>query len=246
MANSHGTGMILEGIINLDKPAGLTSARAVSRVKRLLGGKVKVGHAGTLDPFATGVLLVLVGRATKTCEQLMGLSKTYDAVVHLGATTPTDDVDSQETAWPGAAPIAIEAIHETLAQFVGETLQKPPAYSALKVGGRRAYVLARLGRAPKLSARMVRIDSIELLSYYWPLLSIRVRCGRGTYIRALARDIGEKLNVGGYLTALRRTSIGAFDVSSAVSLESLASQGVASHFLPIPSFSEPAPSPQRT
>jgi tRNA pseudouridine55 synthase len=233
--------MQLEGIINLDKPAGLTSARAVSRVKRMLPSKAKVGHAGTLDPFATGVLLVLVGRATKACEKLMGAAKIYEAVIHLGATTPTDDVDSVETPWPSAAPVGNEMVKGILAQFVGDILQKPPAYSALKVGGRRAYVLARLGRAPKLSARTVRIDSIELLSYYWPLLGIRVRCGRGTYIRALARDIGEKLNVGGYLTALRRTSIGDFDISSSVSLETLALQGVAAHIQPIPPISEVSP-----
>jgi len=238
--------MTLEGIINLDKPAGLTSARAVSRIKRLLTETAKVGHAGTLDPFATGVLLVLIGRATKACEQLMGQPKTYEAVIHLGATTPTDDVDSESeaTPWPGAKSIPSDVIEDTLAQFVGEILQKPPAYSALKVGGRRAYVLARLGRAPKLSARMVRIDSIELLSYYWPLLGIRVRCGRGTYIRALARDIGERLDVGGYLTALRRTSSGAFDVSTAVSLEVLATRGVAEYLQPLPLFSEVSRAPR--
>jgi tRNA pseudouridine55 synthase len=233
--------MQLEGIINLDKPAGLTSARAVSRVKRMLPSKTKVGHAGTLDPFATGVLLVLIGKATKACEKLMSAAKMYEAVIHLGATTATDDVDADEIPWPGAEPVGNDLVKETLAQFVGDILQQPPAYSALKVGGRRAYVLARLGRAPKLAARTVRIDSIELLSYYWPLVGIRVRCGRGTYIRALARDIGEKLNVGGYLTALRRTSVGTFDISSSVSLETLAIKGVAAHIQPVPSFLEVSP-----
>ncbi len=234
MLNSNGLRMTPQGIINLDKPAGLTSARAVSKIKNLFAENVKVGHAGTLDPFATGVLLVLVGKATRSCQQLMGLSKTYDAVVHLGSTTPTDDVDSEPVPWPDAKPVGAEAIQIALPHFVGEVLQQPPAFSALKVGGRRAYALARAGRAPKLSARIVHIDSIEMLSYYWPLLSIRVRCGRGTYIRALGRDIGQKLNVGGHLTALRRTSIGTFDLSSAVSLEQLANEGVIPHLCPIP------------
>jgi tRNA pseudouridine55 synthase len=226
--------MTPQGIINLDNPAGLTSARAVSKIKHLLAGKVKVGHAGTLDPFATGVLLVLVGKATRACEQLMGSAKTYEAVIRLGATTSTDDVDSEPIAWPDAIPPGVDAIKVALPYFVGEKLQKPPAFSALKVGGRRAYALARAGRPPDLAPRTVRIDSIEILSYDWPTLGIRVRCGRGTYIRALARDIGEKLNVGGYLTSLRRTSIGSFDISSAVTLDQLAAEGVVPHLRPIP------------
>ena len=234
MPNSHEALMKLEGIINLDKPAGLTSARAVSRIKRLLDGKVKVGHAGTLDPFATGVLLVLVGKATKACEQFMGCSKTYEAVIRFGATTPTDDPDSEPIPWPDAQPVAVNTIRDTLPYFTGDVLQQPPAFSALKVEGRRAYALARAGRAPKLSARRVRIDSIQLFSYDWPLLRLGIRCGRGTYIRALARDLGQRLNVGGYLTALRRTSIGPFDVSSARSLDQIAAEGVIAHLRAVP------------
>lgn len=240
MQNSDGPRMTPQGIINLDKPAGLTSARAVSRIKHLLAGKVKVGHAGTLDPFATGVLLVLVGKATRACEQFMNCIKTYEAVVCLGATTPTDDLDSEPTAWPDAQPVAVNKLQDAVPYFVGNILQEPPAFSALKVGGRRAYALARAGEAPKLSARTVRVDSIEILSYDWPLLSIRVRCGRGTYIRALARDIGQRVNAGGYLTALRRTSIGSFDVASAVSLDQLAGEGVLPHLRAIPDPGVPA------
>jgi len=223
----------MEGIINLDKPAGLTSARAVSRVKRLLHGQFKVGHAGSLDPFATGVLLLLVGRATRCCEELMNQPKTYDATVQLGATTATDDVDSAATPWPGAAPVTLEAIETALAECVGEIEQRPPAYSALKVGGRRAYALARAGRAFELPARIVRIDGIELLHYDWPSLDLRVRCGRGTYIRALARDLGTALNVGGYLSALRRTSIGSFTAADSVTLDKLAFEGVGPHIRPL-------------
>jgi tRNA pseudouridine55 synthase len=223
----------MQGIINLDKPPGLTSAGAVSRVKRLLHGQFKVGHAGSLDPFATGVLLVLVGAATRSCEELMNLPKSYDATVLLGATTPTDDIDSPATAWPGAVPATLEAIHAALARCVGEIAQRPPAYSALKVGGRRAYALARAGREFELPPRLVRIDGIELRRYDWPTLDLHVRCGRGTYIRALARDLGSGLNVGGHLTALRRTSVGPFTADASVTLETLETQGVAAHLQPI-------------
>jgi tRNA pseudouridine55 synthase len=225
--------MRLNGIINLDKPIGLVSARAVGKIKWLVRGGSKVGHAGTLDPFATGVLLILVGKATRLCEQIMAEPKTYDAVIRLGATTPTEDPTSEPTPWPDVRPISRNAAQDALLRFSGDILQRPPAYSALRVGGRRAYAIARAGGTPQLAERGVRIDSIELLSYQWPDLSIRVRCGRGTYIRALARDIGELLNVGGYLTALRRTAVGNFDLASAVSLDQVINDGVARHLLPM-------------
>src|SRR3954447_6977190 len=143
----------MNGVIVLDKPAGISSARAVDQVKRLLPRGTKIGHAGTLDPFATGVLLLLVGKATKLCERLMDEPKQYEATVKLGGTTATDDPESPETPTPGAAPVPVEAVRAALAPLVGEILQRPPAYSALKVGGRRAYDLARGGQTVELEPR---------------------------------------------------------------------------------------------
>lgn len=221
----------MDGILNLDKPPGLTSARAVGRVKLLLPARFRAGHAGTLDPFATGVLLVLVGTATRNFEALMGEPKTYEAVLRFGATTPTDDPDSAPTPIPGASPPSLWAVEQAVASFVGLVRQRPPAFSALKIGGRRAYDLARRGKPVELAEREVRIDRIELLEYAWPTASLRVQCGKGTYIRALARDLGVKLGVGAYLTALRRTAIGAYSAADSVTLERLEMEGVTGHLL---------------
>ena len=209
------------GVLNVDKPAGLSSARVVSRVKRLLPRGIKIGHAGTLDPFATGVLLLLIGRATRLCERLMDCPKRYDATIYFGATTSTDDLESPAIAYPGAQPVERETVARMLEKFVGEIQQKPPAFSAVKVGGRRAYKLARQGESVVLRQRIVRVDGIELLDFQWPLARVRIDCGRGTYIRAIARDVGEALKVGGYLTQLRRIRVGPFQASDAAPLESL-------------------------
>jgi len=202
----------MNGVLNLDKPSSLSSARAVAHVKRLLPRGTKIGHAGTLDPFATGVLLLLIGRATKSCEALMDQPKQYDATVMLGATTATDDPESPQVRWP--RPLVdfppVPFIDNILLQFQGQVLQTPPIFSALKVNGRRAYQLARSGQTPTMTPRPVMVYAIERMDFTWPLLRIRVDCGRGTYIRALARDIGAALNVGGHLTELRRTRIGQF------------------------------------
>jgi tRNA pseudouridine55 synthase len=222
----------LDGILNLDKPAGISSARAVDAVKRLLPRGTKIGHAGTLDPFATGVLLLLIGKGTKSCERLMDEPKQYEATIKFGATTATDDPESPEQPTPHAAEVGRAEVREVLPRFVGQILQRPPAFSALKVEGRRAYDLARKGANVELAPRPVRVDSIELLEFEWPLLRVRVDCGRGTYIRALARDMGAALNVGGYLTALRRTRIGRFDVSSAATLETLRATSIPPHLAP--------------
>jgi len=219
----------LNGVINIDKPAGITSARVVDRVKRLMPRGTKVGHAGTLDPFATGVLLVLVGKGTKACEWLMGMRKGYDAVVKLGARTATDDPEAPEELVEGAVAPPIERVREAAAGLVGEILQRPPAYSAMKVGGRRAYDLARGGKDVELEARRVNVYALEVVEYAWPLVRIRVECGRGTYIRAIARDLGDALGVGGYLTELRRTFVGAYRAENAVTLENLQVDGVAAH-----------------
>src|SRR3954447_14668567 len=159
---------VVEGVVNLDKPAGVSSARVVAAVKRLLPRGTKVGHAGTLDPFATGVLLVLVGRATKACERLMDAPKQYEATVKLGATTATDDPESPEVPAPPPAPSTAAAVSAAVLAFVGDILQRPPAYSAMKVQGRRAYDLARGGNLVQLEPRPVRVYGIDVLGYDWP------------------------------------------------------------------------------
>ena len=206
------------GLLVLDKPAGISSARALNAVKaRLLRG-TKVGHAGTLDPFATGVLVVLVGRATKLCERVMGLPKRYEATLRLGATTETLDPESPEQQVAGAVPPALGEINRVLAGFHGEIQQSPPAHSAIKVGGRRAYDLARSGDFMQLPARKVRIYRVECFGLDWPDLRLAVECGRGFYVRSFARDIGEALGTGAYLKALRRTHVGPFAREMAVNL----------------------------
>jgi tRNA pseudouridine55 synthase len=217
----------MDGIINLDKPAGTSSARAVAAVKRLLPRGTKIGHAGTLDPFATGVLLLLVGKATKSCERLMDQPKQYEATVIFGATTATDDPESPEVPTPEAKPVSFSQVSNALRKFEGDILQRPPAFSAMKVEGRRAYDLAREGRLVQLEPRPVRVYGIEALSFQWPLLRLSIECGRGTYVRSLARDLGQALRVGGYLAQLRRTRVGDFDVQNAVTLERLAAIGAA-------------------
>lgn len=227
----------MNGIINLDKPPGISSARAVDSVKKLLPRGTKIGHAGTLDPFATGVLVLLIGRATRLCEVLMSQPKAYRATLKFGATTPTLDPESVE------APVAVRRVPDraevehALRSFRGEILQTPPAFSAIKVSGQRAYDLARRGRQPALSPRPVIIHAITLEQFDWPIAALAVDCGRGTYIRSIARDLGEMLGVGAYLTALCRTRIGNFDLSNAVTIEKLRSDGVAAHLLPAESTS---------
>jgi tRNA pseudouridine55 synthase len=221
----------ISGIINIDKPARISSARVVGQVKRLLPRGTKIGHAGTLDPFATGVLLLLVGKATKLCESLMDAPKQYEATIKLGATTPTEDPTSEETPWPDARPVSIHQVQSILPNFVGVIQQRPSSFSALKVGGRRAYDIARKGGEVALAPRAVRVDAIELSHFEWPLLKVRVDCGRGTYIRALARDIGEALQTGGYLTQLRRTRVGQFWVKDSSTVDRVTDDGAARYLL---------------
>ncbi len=211
----------MTGILNVDKPAGMTSALVVGIVKRLLPRGTKIGHAGTLDKFATGVLLLMIGPATKSSERLMGQSKRYEASIKLGATTPTLDPDSAETVVDetGVMSLSREQVEGSLRTFVGTIDQIPPDFSALKIGGRRASDRARAGQTLELKPRAVRIDSIELLEMNLPLIRIQIDCGRGTYVRSIARDLGAALKVGGYLTQLRRTRIGEFDAADAVQLD---------------------------
>jgi tRNA pseudouridine55 synthase len=216
----------MDGILPFDKPAGISSAWAVNRIKPLLPRKTKIGHAGTLDSFATGLLLLLIGKATGLCEQLMDQPKQYQATVKFGATTVTDDPESAEQICEVRSIPTIQQVREAVQLFVGTIQQVPPMYSALKIQGRRSSDMARRGAPVVLKSRPVRIDAIELLDYTWPLLKLRIDCGRGTYIRALARDLGEKLAVGGYLAELRRTRIGDFDIANTATFDGLRQHGV--------------------
>ncbi len=203
-------------ILYVDKPLGWTSFDAVKRVRgallRRLGvKKFKVGHAGTLDPLATGVMIITTGRATKLIESLQAGVKEYIATMRLGATTPSFDLETEVDATYPTAHITREAVERVLESFVGEIRQVPPAFSACKVDGRRAYDIARKGHDVELKAKTLVIDSIQLLDYSPESITVRVVCSKGTYIRALARDIGVALGSGAHLTALRRTRVG--DVS---------------------------------
>jgi len=205
----------MHGLLVVDKPRGWTSMDAVRRVRRAADG-AKTGHAGTLDPLATGVVVCCLGRATKCVPHLMGLTKIYETQVDLSAFTETDDLEGERTEVPVGAPPAEAAIRAALDGFVGDHRQRPPAHSAVHVGGRRAYQRARRGETFELPERIVRIDAIDLLGYEWPMLDLRITCGKGTYIRSIARDLGGHLGTGGHLSDLRRTAVGAYDLSLAV------------------------------
>jgi tRNA pseudouridine55 synthase len=195
----------------------MTSRAVVDLVAEpLRAARVKVGHAGTLDPLATGVLIVAVGHATRLIEYLQRLPKTYRAVVRLGATSDTNDADGAILENLDAPLPTLAQVQEALATQVGTILQRPPDVSALKVDGQRAYKLIRRGRPVDLPPRPVRIDRIDLLAYEWPRLEIEIVCGSGTYIRSIARDVGESLGCGGLIDALTRTRVGPFRIEDAL------------------------------
>ncbi len=200
-------------ILPLYKPYGWTSFQIVSKVRYLLSHhhgvkRFKVGHAGTLDPLATGVLLLCTGKATKRIEELQSHTKEYVADLVLGATTPSFDMEHEIDATYPYEHITRELVLEVLSKFTGTIQQRPPLFSACKVEGKRAYELARSGSNMELAPKQIQIDEIELLDFALPKITIRVVCGKGTYIRSLARDIGEALNSGAYLSRLERTRIG--------------------------------------
>lgn len=210
-------------ILYFDKPYRMTSFRIVSRVRAILCEKLgvkkkqfKVGHAGTLDPLATGVLIICTGRATKQIEELQSHTKEYVAGLKLGATTASFDMEHEVDATYPTDHITKELIEKTLAQFVGEIQQVPPSFSACKIDGQPAYKSARKGKEVNLKPKTLAIDEIELLECNIPDIKIRVVCSKGTYIRALARDIGEALHSGAYLTSLRRTRVGDVTVDKCI------------------------------
>jgi tRNA pseudouridine55 synthase len=208
-------------IIPISKPYTWTSFQIVSKVRYHLSRKYgikrfKVGHAGTLDPLATGVLLLCTGKATKRIEELQSHTKEYVAEITLGATTPSFDMEHPVDATYPYEHITKEMVEEVLQQFTGDIEQRPPLFSACKVEGKRAYDLARKGSDMQLEPKKIRIDSIELLEYDLPRIKIRVTCGKGTYIRSLARDIGQALQSGGYLSDLIRTRIGEYKLEDCI------------------------------
>jgi len=224
----------MEKLIFIDKPAGMTSHDVVDRVRKELRIR-QVGHAGTLDPFATGLLIIGIGDATKRLGELSGLPKTYEATATLGATSTTFDLEGEITEMVGASLAGAQNragtrpaptrndIEEVFNRFRGGYAQKAPIYSAKKIGGKKLYELARKGEAREEDrpTKNVTITELEIISYEWPTLAFRVSCGSGTYIRSLADDIGRELGCGAYLTALRRTSIGDISVQDAVTLDNL-------------------------
>ncbi|MGH7585309.1 MAG: tRNA pseudouridine(55) synthase TruB [Gemmatimonadales bacterium] len=211
----------MNGLLLVDKPAGPTSHDVVAQVRRALGTRA-VGHAGTLDPFATGLLVVLVGRATRLARYLAVLPKVYRATAVLGARTDTDDATGEVLAGNrGPLPASREVVAAVLESLVGARLQRPPAYSAKKVAGVRSYRLARRGAAIDLAPVEVVVHEADLLEWKPPALTFRVSVGSGTYVRALARDLGETLGCGAHLSALRREAIGAMRVEEAVALDDI-------------------------
>lgn len=212
------------GLVIVDKPAGITSHDVVARVRRLAGTR-KVGHAGTLDPMATGVLVLGVNRATRLLGHLLVKDKTYEATIALGTVTTTDDVEGEVVSTHPTDAVTEADVRRVLASMVGEIEQRPSSVSAIKVDGRKAYDRVRAGEQVVLPSRTVRIDRIDVTDMRWasvPQIDVAVACSSGTYIRAIARDLGEALGVGGHLTALRRAAVGSYDLTVAHTLDDLA------------------------
>lgn len=228
---------MIDEILLIDKPAGITSFRVVARVRRKLSEqagmvmvkgkdgvlrqkrkKVKVGHTGTLDPFATGLLIILTGKATKRANEFLKLDKEYIATVRLGAVSTTGDPEGEITEQDVREKPNKTAVEKCVENLVGENWQTVPAFSAVKINGQRAYKLARAGKEMEMPRRKVKIYEIEILRYEWPELEIRCKVSSGTYIRALGEDIGKALGTGAYLTALRRMQVGEYRIEDAKSL----------------------------
>lgn len=210
--------MTEDRVLLIDKPAGITSFGVVARVRRKIseefGHKVKVGHTGTLDPFATGLMIIVTGKECRNAGDYSKLDKVYEATIRLGQTSSTGDPEGEITDVSEEAPTR-EAVDVALEPFVGEIRQRPPMYSAIKINGQRAYKLARKGEVVEVPERTVNIFSLELIDYTYPELKIRVHVSSGTYIRTLAEDIGKALGVGAYCSELRRTKIASWSVEDA-------------------------------
>jgi tRNA pseudouridine55 synthase len=211
----------MNNILLIDKPSGMTSFDVIRVLRRKLGIR-KMGHAGTLDPLATGLLIIGINEGTKSLNGFMNLPKEYEVLVEFGKVSNTYDADgeiSDVIANEAKQSISKSAFESTLKSFIGEISQTPPAFSAKKIKGERAYVLARKGLTVELKPVKIRIYNIEILEWNWPFVRMRVKCAKGTYIRSLAHDIGQKLGCGGYVKELRRTAIGEFRVEDAEKLD---------------------------
>ncbi|MSR33320.1 MAG: tRNA pseudouridine(55) synthase TruB [Phycisphaerales bacterium] len=207
------------GILIIDKPLGVSSMRAVEMVRRGMGG-LRTGHAGTLDPLATGVLIIAVGSATRSINMLMDLEKKYETTIDLSATTPTLDSESERVEIARTTPPPnMQIIEHALKQFIGSYPQVPPSFSAKQIKGRRAYDIARSGEHVLLAPRMVKVHELTMLSFAWPIVRLAIRCDKGFYVRSLAHDLGVALGGDGYCTAIRRTAIGPYTIDRAIELK---------------------------
>ncbi len=219
------------GLLNLNKPAGVTSRDVVNAAVRVVR-PAKAGHAGTLDPLATGVLVVGVGSATRLVRYVQQMPKQYTGTFLLGRSSPTEDVEGEVTEMPGAPVPSREQLEAAAAALTGEILQRPPAYSAKKVLGQRAYALARLGKAVRLKPQRVTVYRLSITRYDYPELVLDVECSSGTYVRSLGRDLAERLGNAAVMSALERTAIGPFGLAEAVLPEQLTRENVAERLLP--------------
>ena len=216
----------LDGAILVDKPAGLTSHDVVDAIRRKFSIK-KVGHCGTLDPNATGLLIIVLGRGTKLSERLMGDDKVYEGTIKFGETTDSHDSDGELTNSMPVMPMTLEELNEAAATFIGDQMQTPPMVSAVKIGGVPLYKMARKGIEVEREARLIHVYNFRFTQYDEPLGTFKVACTKGTYIRCIANDLGQKLGCGAHLTALRRTASGKFDVADAISLDKVLACSVA-------------------
>lgn len=227
----------MDGILLVDKPKGWTSFDVVNKVRFMLADylgqpakKLKVGHSGTLDPMATGLLIVLVGQYTKRQAEFMKQDKTYLAEITLGGVSDTDDAEGSVVA-SSAEPVSKDSVTRILKRQIGSINQLPPAYSAIKLSGKKAYELARSGKVPELKPRKVEIYDITDVEFAWPKLRFRTRVSSGTYVRSMARDIGAELKTGGYLSQLRRESSGDYQVNAAASMSELSPDTLAERLI---------------
>jgi len=219
------------GLLNLNKPAGISSRQAVNLVQRLVR-PAKTGHAGTLDPLAAGVLVVGLGGATRLVEYVQRMPKRYRGTFLLGRRSPTEDIEGEVVELPGAPVPTLEQIESAAQRFVGRIEQRPPAYSALKIGGRPAYKLARQGKPVELALRPIEIFSIDVASYEYPELVLDVRCGSGAYIRSLGRDLAAALGTAAVMSALIRTAVGGFQIEQSVDPRALTPENLPDYLLP--------------
>lgn len=225
----------VEGVLLVDKPTGMTSHDVVYRLRKKFQIR-QIGHAGTLDPMATGLLIMLIGKATKISQYLISLDKVYEGEVTLGVTTNSQDAEGEVMETRPVPPLTEEQVRAAMQTFIGDQYQKPPMFSAIKIGGVPLYKLARKGEEVEREPRFIRVSSFELLSLAPPKLTFRLHCTKGTYVRTIAYDLGEKLGCGGHLSALRRTGSGSFRIEQCLplaELEALAALEIEKRLIPI-------------